>query len=454
MAGTGELNVLRRLRVMHGHVEKEPDYGTHMAVHMALGLLFLGKGRFTLGTSKIATAALLCTFYPVFPRTPSCNRFHLQALRHMWVLAVEPRCLLARDVDSGMSVYLRLKFKLCERSENEKKEEITAKYLTAPTLMPSLASIVSIQADSPRYWPVILDFRRVKEHFRFFVRNQTIFVKRKAGHLSYAQDPRGIQSLYTQPESEGAAAVFDNGESERILVSKPDHLVNLVASFQSSSPIARTDLRALCLVDKDDLRLTQLSGAFMTNVIMECLMQDKPEAICIYRGLAQAFERHDNGLVRNSQALAFVMAFYEEGLYGQLFGTRRHHLISRNYIEEAYTHAESKVDYFAEDELYIRALSSFLSRVAIPQLGNAGGSNDYMALNLFLHSPAKSILKAFSRRISTLRLAENIPKPVLQTMLPVILARMLQDLPQERVRTKRSDAKLAKLLAAVLLYQC
>ena len=44
MSGSGDLDVLRmvrRLRLSHSEV----CYGSHMAVHMALGLLFIGGGR-------------------------------------------------------------------------------------------------------------------------------------------------------------------------------------------------------------------------------------------------------------------------------------------------------------------------------------------------------------------------------------------------------------------------
>ena len=45
MAGSGNLEVLgiaRNLRKRHG---AEITYGNHMAIHMAIGLLFLGGGR-------------------------------------------------------------------------------------------------------------------------------------------------------------------------------------------------------------------------------------------------------------------------------------------------------------------------------------------------------------------------------------------------------------------------
>lgn len=47
MAGTGNLAVLRLIRQLHGRLQSsEINYGSHMAVHMALGFLFLGGGRY------------------------------------------------------------------------------------------------------------------------------------------------------------------------------------------------------------------------------------------------------------------------------------------------------------------------------------------------------------------------------------------------------------------------
>jgi anaphase-promoting complex subunit 1 len=79
-----------------------------MATHMAIGFLFLGAGRYTLSTSNRAIGALVCALYPHFPITPTDNRYHMQALRHLYVLAVEPRCLVARDVDTHQACYLPL----------------------------------------------------------------------------------------------------------------------------------------------------------------------------------------------------------------------------------------------------------------------------------------------------------------------------------------------------------
>ena len=47
MSGSGDLEVLKLIRRLHVRIDHpEVNYGSHMAVHMALGLLFLGGGRY------------------------------------------------------------------------------------------------------------------------------------------------------------------------------------------------------------------------------------------------------------------------------------------------------------------------------------------------------------------------------------------------------------------------
>ena len=50
-----------------------------------------------MGRHNRAIAALVCSLYPVFPASSNDNRGHLQALRHLYVMAAEPRVLVARD---------------------------------------------------------------------------------------------------------------------------------------------------------------------------------------------------------------------------------------------------------------------------------------------------------------------------------------------------------------------
>lgn len=103
-AGTGDLGILRIIRMMRsriGYTNNHVTYGSHMAIHMALGFLFLGAGRFSLSRTPLAVASLVCSLFPKFPTHSNDNRYHLQAFRHLYVLAIEPRLFLPRDIDSG-----------------------------------------------------------------------------------------------------------------------------------------------------------------------------------------------------------------------------------------------------------------------------------------------------------------------------------------------------------------
>jgi len=89
-AGSGDLEAMRLIRTLHKRIKDEASlsYGSHMAVHMALGILFLGGGSSTFDTtSNRAIAVLVTALFPQFPITLDDNRYHLQALRHLYVLA-------------------------------------------------------------------------------------------------------------------------------------------------------------------------------------------------------------------------------------------------------------------------------------------------------------------------------------------------------------------------------
>ena len=50
-----------------------------------------GGGKMTIGTSNLAIASLLISLYPRFPQNTTDNQYHLQALRHLYALAIEKR---------------------------------------------------------------------------------------------------------------------------------------------------------------------------------------------------------------------------------------------------------------------------------------------------------------------------------------------------------------------------
>ncbi|KAI1854967.1 hypothetical protein JX266_001085 [Neoarthrinium moseri] len=173
MAGTGDLKVLRILRSLHGRNDTETTYGSHMATHMAIGVLSLGCGTQTFSTSNIAIASLLVAFYPVFPDQVQDNKSHLQAFRHFWVLATDPRCLVTKDVatNAPVSVPVTIRF------QDGRPEEAR----TTPCLLPPLSDISSVRTDSPEFWNLDLAFTGPEgsKLLEKFVSNQVLYLRRR-----------------------------------------------------------------------------------------------------------------------------------------------------------------------------------------------------------------------------------------------------------------------------------
>lgn len=93
MAGTLDADCLKVIRVVRKRlqVQYHAHFGFSMAVHMAVGFIGLGAGGHTFGRSEMDIAALLISVYPHFPLDMNDNQYHLQALRHLYVLAVKPK---------------------------------------------------------------------------------------------------------------------------------------------------------------------------------------------------------------------------------------------------------------------------------------------------------------------------------------------------------------------------
>ena len=63
---------------------------------------------YSLSRSDQAIASLYTALFPIFPSSSTDSRYHLQALRHFYVLAAEPRVLVTRDVETGRASSVRV----------------------------------------------------------------------------------------------------------------------------------------------------------------------------------------------------------------------------------------------------------------------------------------------------------------------------------------------------------
>jgi len=164
-AGTGDLESFKLFKILRWRCDEDVKYGTHMSYAMAVGLLFLGGGTCTLGREPEDIAALVAAFFPRFPFSTTDNQYHLQALRHLYALAVKRRDLCLVDVDTGEIASIPVEIKYQNQSWDPT-------HLTAPCLLPNAdGAALEGRILSDRYYP--LKFKLDKGVF-----GRTLFVKK------------------------------------------------------------------------------------------------------------------------------------------------------------------------------------------------------------------------------------------------------------------------------------
>ncbi|KAF8172820.1 hypothetical protein K438DRAFT_1981304 [Mycena galopus ATCC 62051] len=322
MAGTGEISCLRRLRFAYGMYHQTMyhpafKYGIHVATHMSLGLLFLGGGRFTLGTSDAAIACMVTAFFPRAHHMSSDNKSFLQALRHLWVLAIEPRCLIARDVETTEVVYLPVKITV-----NDGKE-IGTTQLISPTLIPDLDKLAAIRVDTPRYWPFHFDTANIPRHKESLLRSQTLYVKRRTAFLSYTEDPRGSRSLFVRSRSStGEAATLDFPQLTETKVHPAGDLSEFITSFSNDTLfLAFADHMAR---EEGETDAERLFHRYCHANLLDSILQGKPQTLQShltlfrYRMIAPSSRYFNIHL----QDLRFAADFYSK-IYERRFSGRR-----------------------------------------------------------------------------------------------------------------------------------
>ncbi|KAJ3387006.1 Anaphase-promoting complex subunit 1 [Entophlyctis sp. JEL0112] len=316
MAGSGDPNVLRRLHQMSDEVSNNMNYGSHMALQMSLGFLFLGGGRgFTLGTSNNCIAALVCALYPRFPVSSNDNSCHLQALRHFWVFAVDRRrSLISRDVESGSVCVLPISIKL-----NSSVERID---MWTPCILPDLDTIESVDVFSERYFPVSLKTGLGSSKTDGFTTSQTLFVKRRAGHLDYIKDPKGQKSIFSRLfASKDESLTLSYSEKNPIMNESDEFLEFILTSF-SQDPRVLAFAQQFCVQWGDATKEDCEFSKFCTTVLLECLENDSVESPEIYLQLYL--------LVKNATKLCDPVALYNLAIIDRFYSESS--LISEHWI--------------------------------------------------------------------------------------------------------------------------
>ncbi|KAJ0176308.1 hypothetical protein K1T71_008482, partial [Dendrolimus kikuchii] len=248
MAGRGDIAVLRicrRLRVRVATAQLSPStppltHGGQMAVHCTIGLLFLGGGRATLSTTPTSVAALVAAFFPKFPIHSEDNRYHLQAFRHLYVLAVEPRLLLPRDLATG---------KLCYAHIQVIDLQGVVKEMKAPCILPELNTLREVKINDPRYWAITFQRDRNWDQLKTLLEyTWCIDIKQRAGCLSYLDDPQGFLTILAQTLTLDKANIWSTTPQNIELFTNDDKIKNFVKNYLAKDTNVGTNICPDCLV--------------------------------------------------------------------------------------------------------------------------------------------------------------------------------------------------------------
>ncbi|CAI9091739.1 OLC1v1026843C1 [Oldenlandia corymbosa var. corymbosa] len=287
MSGSGNLQILRLLKFLRSRNlnEEQANFGCQMAVSLGIGFLFLGGGMRTFSTSNSSIAALLITLYPRLPSGPNDNRCHLQAFRHLYVLATEGRWIQTVDVDSGMPVYAPLEVTI---SETENYAE-TSFFEVTPCILPERALLKAVRVCGPRYWPHVI--KLIPEEKPWWpsgdkndpFNSGVLYIKRKVGACSYVDDPKGCQSLLSRAMHKvfGLTCLrTSTSRTERLGAVTLDQLVSTFSSDPSLVAFAQ-----LCSdpswSNGSDIDFQE----FCLQVLFECVSKDRPALLQVYLSL-------------------------------------------------------------------------------------------------------------------------------------------------------------------------
>lgn len=140
---------------------------------MALGLTFLGEGRCSLNTTNESIAYLIVSLFPRFPMSTSDNRYHLQAVRHLYVLATEPRLLETRDISTNDMCFVPIQI-------TSQGETI---HRRAPCLLPEKIDLIRVETDI--YCPKQLNKAPP---------SMILHVKKRAGYLNIGKTSKSLMN--------------------------------------------------------------------------------------------------------------------------------------------------------------------------------------------------------------------------------------------------------------------
>ncbi|KAI5953598.1 APC1 [Candida jiufengensis] len=265
MAASGDLQVFRRLRVLHNDTNKEMGFGGFMAINTALGFLFLGGGQMAFDNSLFSIASLITSLYPIFPKENSEYEIHLQALRHFWALSIIPRCLIIKDFKTNEPCKIPITIIL--------KNGIILNKIS-PCLIPPINEISKIITKSINYFEISINFQLKSEILDNFLKELIIYVLKKQNYQILKSDIRYFLQDSNQlkiDESTNNSVILNNSIFLNNLNSVND-FSNLIKKWQfeilENSKISYSELSIFNIID-NKLDLINSINNDNSNTIIE-----------------------------------------------------------------------------------------------------------------------------------------------------------------------------------------
>jgi len=253
LAGTGDLDALRLFKILRWRCDEESKYGIHMIYGMAIGLLFLGGGTCTIGREPEDIAALVTAFFPRFPMATSDNQFHLQALRHLYSLAVKRKELRAIDVETGEDVYVPIRVKTYGVSSEPQQFKVPC------LLRNSDSKLKELQVLSDEYYPLRLNLSERSSSYTFYVKKRSTSI---ASNLRVPSFPRKMVG------EKADFAYQDTTQAIKVMTADP-----FLLAFADYIGESKTRSK------------TKSTSDFTSRALLECLNSDSDEALSLYLAL-------------------------------------------------------------------------------------------------------------------------------------------------------------------------
>nr|GMD02091.1 anaphase-promoting complex subunit 1 [Ipomoea batatas] len=417
MAGSGHLQTFRLLKFLRcrNSVDGHSSYGIQMCVSLAIGFLFLGGGKQTFSTSNSSIAALLITLYPRLPNGPNDNRCHLQAFRHLYVLATEARWVQTVDVDTGLPVYVPLEVTI---KETENYAETSFCEIT-PCILPERSILKAVRICGPRYWPQVMELTPEEKPWWILgdksdpFNSGVLYVKRKVGACSYVDDPIGCQSLLSRAMHKvfGLTHLRASASSKSIAGITVDQLVSAFSSDPSLTAFAQ-----LCCNPSWNTRYGIAFHEYCLQVLFECVSKDRPALLQVYLSLYTTIESMAEQVTAGASSLddsIFLYSLklalsYGESLMSKILTTSKGGILQTTFLGSVKKRVEEILGFSPELQ---RNLSDYMKSGRWPSDDSLGGqASTHLSWYLQWYGvPSPYELRRAKEKINALGMPSSIP---------------------------------------------